>query len=132
MRAVRAAVALASAFALALPGAALAEEPEEGKEVIALEAGRVAPFSGLLVPELRFIELLEAEVKVDSARAKAEAAIQYATEIERIYKDRLRESAAPQPWYKSPEYNLIIGFGLGLIVVSAAVYGGVQLASASR
>lgn len=107
------------------------EPPGEG-DVVPLAKGAPAPFLGLLVPEGRFVELLEAENEVRELRAKLAAKERTAELVEQAYLRRLEQATAPPPWYESPTFNRWLGFGLGLAAAGLAVWGSVELVGATN
>lgn len=110
--------------ALGIPGGLGAAEPAPPAvgvfAVQPLAKGAPAPFLGLLVPESRFVELLEAENEVRELRAKLATAKRTGERVEAAY---LRRLAAAIPWYDSPTLNRWFGFGLGLLTFGLALWG---------
>jgi hypothetical protein len=108
--------------------AAHAAEPESAPasapvvEVVPLEAGGVAPFAGLLVPEETFVKYLRQRLMVDELTAKLEI------------RDRL---LAEKPLVeKTPPtfgvgWSFVVGLGVGVVLSSLIVYGAVQVLKAS-
>lgn len=100
-------------------------------EVVPLTQGQESPFSGLLVPEDRFIELVEAETKVRELELKLKAAEQTSVAIEQVYRRKLEE-AVTVPWYDSPTFNRWLGIVLGGALAGVSVWAVVELQAANR
>ena len=101
-------------------------EASEGPAVVPLKKGASAPFLGLLVPEARFVELLEAENKARELAAKLAAADRTAILIEQVYLTKL-EQAAIVHWYDSPSFNRWLGIVMGAGLAAVAVWGAGEL-----
>lgn len=141
------------AFILALPGATWAQEPppeadklavvdstapagpdiaeapgetSESPAVVPLKKGAPAPFLGLLVPEARFVELLEAENKARELAAKLKAAERTAELVEQVYLSNL-EKASIVAWYDSPSLNRWVGIILGGAIAGLSIWGASEL-----
>ena len=121
------------AFVFAVASPALAQETVEvkpapvEKKVVPVLAGKIAPFTGLLVPEARFKELLKAELAVFELRGKLDIREREAHNIEELYRKRLEEATAPPPWYESGGFNRWLGFGIGAGLTILALYAGSQV-----
>lgn len=147
------AIAAVFSFFLALPGAIWAQEPPPGAQalpvvasetpteptvagtsgdaseapgVVPLKKGASAPFLGLLVPEARFVELLEAKNKAHELAARLAAADRTAEIVEQVYLTKL-EQAAIVRWYNSPSFNRWLGIFLGTAVTGISVWGASKL-----
>lgn len=147
------AIAVVFVFVLALPGAVIAQEAPPGAQippvvasetpvdpkdpeaprkvsagpgVVPLKEGAPAPFLGLLVPEARFVELLEAENKARELAARLTAAERTVELVEQIYLTKL-EQAAIVRWYNSPSLNRWLGIVLGAAITAGAVAGAAEL-----
>lgn len=125
MRRLLAVVALAGA--LALPARALAGEGD----VVPIMKDKPAPFSGLLVPEARFTQLLEAEIKVSELEARLKAEQRFGISLEDMYKSKLAEATKPLAWYETASFHHWLGFTIGVAVATVAIYGGSRLVVAS-
>jgi hypothetical protein len=110
-----------------VPAWALATE-----EVVPVQAGKAAPFTGLLVPEQRMMELLKAEAEVDGLQQKLKIQIKYADSLDAMYMEQLKKATAPEPWYRDPRLHATIGFVVGVAATSLAVFGGVKIVEATR
>lgn len=117
--------ALALVLALAMPARALA-----GEEVTPIAKEQPAPFTGLLVPEPRMIDLLQAEI--DAEQRAAELAIErdYSKSLDSMYKEKLAEATKPPAFFDRPDVRFWGGFILGGVAVGFAVYGGAKLVQA--
>jgi len=92
---------------------------------------RKAPYTGLLVPEGRFTELLEAELQLDTTKRKLEVQLRFTDSLEDMYKKKLEEAAAPPEWYETPSFNRWLGFTIGIVVTGLVVWGGVEIVKAT-
>jgi len=108
----------------------VAAEPPD-PVVVPLQRNYRAPFDGLLVPEARFIELLEAERWSKELEVRLEAAEQTSAAIEQVYRGKLRDAVAT-PWYDSPSFNRWLGIVVGGAVAGLAVWAVVELQAANR
>ncbi|MHA1573299.1 MAG: hypothetical protein ACTSX8_04840, partial [Alphaproteobacteria bacterium] len=99
----------------------------ESLEITPLKKGGTAPFTGLLVVEARFIELLEAENKVRELEAKLAAHGRTAGLIEQVYLRKLEQATAPPPWYDGATFNRWLGFSLGIVATGLAVWGATEI-----
>lgn len=131
--------AIMTATALALvPLTARAQDTEEAPaaeelqlKIAPLMEGSAAPFSGLLVPEERFTELLQAELERDSYKAKYEAQKKHTIAVEDLYSEKLKEAAKPPPWYETPSFNRWLGVILGVAVTGFTLWGATEMVKAS-
>lgn len=105
------------------------EEPIKGPDlaIVPLLAGEQASFDGFLVDEERYVSLIKAEIERDGLAGKYEVQRRLTDGLEDIYLDRLKEAIRPIRWYQTPEFNRLLGFGLGFAVAGLAVYGVTQL-----
>jgi hypothetical protein len=108
----------------------VAAEPPD-PQVVPLGRNHRAPFEGLLVPEERFIELLEAERWSKELEARLDASEQTAAAIEQVYRGKLRDAVAV-PWYDSPSFNRWLGIACGVALSGVAVWAAVELQAATR
>lgn len=124
-----AAVIMLSALvhALLIPSTAFAQEPE----IVPVKEGAQAPFTGLLVPEGRYTELLEAEVERDRLKVELRLEKQYTGKLEPFLLGKVKDAATVE-WYESPSFNRWFGFTLGVIVTGAAIWGGVEVIKATN
>lgn len=138
------AVALAVVFTTAVPAFAqdadppLAERAEPAPPLVKAEPdiipvlkGKKAPYTGLLVPEGRFSELLQAELELDSANRKLQVQIRFTDSLESMYKTKLQEAAAEPAFYEAPSFNRWLGFTIGIVVTGLVVWGGVEIVKAT-
>ena len=101
-------------------------------EVTVLEEGKPAPYTGLLVKENRFTELVEAEIEVQELTAMLKAQRQLSSTLEHFYLDKLDEAYKPLKWYQTKEFHRWTGFVLGVAVTTAAIWGGAELIKTTR
>ena len=92
-----------------------------------LDTGDRAEFPGLLVPVIRMGYLLQAEIDADALKMKLAAKDEVCRQIQKIYVAKLITATAPPVWYESPSFNRWLGFGLGVVATSAAVWGAMQV-----
>jgi len=118
---------LIAALALLLPARALAGEGD----VVPVLKDKPAPFTGLLVPEARFTQLLEAEIKLSEAEARLKAEQRFSVSLEDMYKSKLAEATKPLAWYESASFHHWLGFTIGAAIATLAIYGGSQMVRAS-
>lgn len=116
------------------PGVLLGQEPPSVVDpldtpyvVIPLVASETAPFSGLLVPEIRFRELVYHEGAMDALREKLAAERKAYQSLERLYFQVLDEAARAKPWYQSVELNRWLGFGAGVLISAMVAVGVVEV-----
>lgn len=107
------------------------EAPEVGGAIEPLLKGAPAPFTGLLVPEDRYIELMEAENRARELAIKLAVQEQTAKAIEAIYLKKLDEATNPIPWYDTPTFNRWLGVLLGAAATGLAVWGGIEVTKAT-
>ena len=96
-------------------------------EIVPIKKGAVAPFSGLLVPEERFVELLQAELRAELLEGKLRIKDKTERALESMYQRHLKRATEPIPWYEKPSFNRWLGFGIGVIFTGLAIYGTVQI-----
>lgn len=104
----------------------------EDQSVVPVEQGQAAPFTGLLVPEGRFTQLLEAELEAQEAKGKLKVQERLTEGLESLYSKKLAQAVEPTPWYKSAEFHRWLGFTLGVAVTCLAVWGGNELVKAVK
>ena len=118
---------LAIALALCVALAPLAARAE----TVALEKGTAAPFNGLLLPEARFLKLLDAELHLDEATRKLEIERRVTIDLQAMYNTKLTEASKPIPWHETANFNRWLGFGIGMVigvaVTALAVYASARL-----
>jgi len=119
--------ALALAGALALPARALAGEDD----VVPVLKDKPAPFSGLLVPEARFTQLIAAEIRVNELEARLKSEQRFSISLEDMYKSKLAEATKPLAWYETASFHHWLGFTIGAALATVAIYGGSRLVVAS-
>jgi hypothetical protein len=109
------------------------ETPPQGdREIVPVMTGDAAPKSGLLVPELRFNELIQAEIDLGKTAKDLKAEQALSKSLERVYEKRLAEALKGVPWYEQPTYNRTVGFIAGVVVAGLAIYAGAKLAEAVK
>ena len=129
-RPVRIVLVLICAFAIiAFSPMARANEPAQ---VVPLEQEAPAPFTGLLVPEKRFTELLRAETRAQELEGQLLIQEKMAQALEAMYLDKLKQATAPVPWYKTPSFNRWLGFGLGMVCTGLATWGAIEFYKAVK
>ncbi len=95
-------------------------------DVVLVKKEALAPFTGLLVPEARFTELLSAELKVQELQGKLSIQEKTAQALEAMYLGKLKQATSPVAWHEKPGFNRWLGFGLGLVCAGLAVWGAVE------
>jgi len=100
-----------------------------GAGVVVLKEGEPAPFKGFLVPEIRFTQLLQAEIDVADLKFKLDLELKKSAELEKLYLDGVGKLAKPIHWSEGVTFNRWLGFGIGVIVMGLAIYGGAKLQS---
>lgn len=111
---------------LLLPSLARAED------TIPLIEGEVAPFTGLLVSEDRFYELLQKEVDLEKTQVELRLERELRKKVEEIYTGALAEATKPPPFYETPRFNLGAGFTVGVVVTVGAVWAGTEIVKANQ
>ena len=91
-------------------------EPRPLYTIVPLLEGAQAPFMGLLVPEARYDEFIQAEIDVYELTARLKAAERVSALLEGVYLTKLKEAATTH-WYDSPSLNRWLGISLGAFVV---------------
>jgi hypothetical protein len=129
---------VACLLGLFVPGALTAQEPPSSTPetsltvVVPLLREETAPFSGLLVPEERFRELMVKESMADAFQEKLEVERKAYDALEKAYFEALSEANKPKPWYQSPEINRWLGFGAGVMVAALVTLGVVEVYKVSK
>ena len=108
-----------------------AEQTADEPDIVPVLKLKPAPFTGLLVPEKRFTQLLEAELKLDSTEQKLAAQVRFTDSLETMYKKKLEEAAAGPAWYETPSFNRWLGFTIGIVVTGLVVWGGTEIVKAT-
>jgi hypothetical protein len=127
-----AAPAYATEPAAEAPPAAPAKKTTLEPRIAPLMKGQCADFTGLLVPEKRYTEFLDAEVTARDLRGKLDIEAKKHDALESMYQEKLKQASEPLPWYKEPSFNRWLGLGIGVVVTSLAIWGGSELAKAGR
>lgn len=104
------------------PSSMPASAPAPVVEVMPLLAGAVAPFDGLLVPEVTFVKYLRQRLLVDELTAKLEIR-------DRLLLEKPLIEKTPPTF--GVGWSFVVGMGVGVIVASLAVYGAVQVLKAT-
>ena len=104
----------------------------EDQSVVPVEKDQTAPFTGLLVPEARFVKLLEAEQEVPVLKGQLKVQTTLTEKVESLYSDKLVEATKPPSWYQTTEFHRWLGFFLGVTVTCLAVWGGNELVKAVK
>lgn len=125
-------VVLIAGPAMADPPATPATAPVAEPPVTPVTKDAPAPFTGLVVPEGRFAELLQAEVDVEELTGKLEIQERLLSNVEKVYDQRLEAATRPQKWYETPAFNRWLGFGIGVVVTGLAVWAGKEIVEAIR
>jgi len=114
--------------------AADAGEAQENTEklVTPVLEGKPAPFTGLLVPEGKFNQLMESKLANDDLKGKLQIQTNLTQNLEDIYLKRLDEATKPPKWYQTGEFNFWLGFALGVVATGAAIYGAVKIVEAAK
>ena len=116
------------AFFIATCGVAMADEVPP-PDAIPLLKGQVAPFSGVLLPSKILEDLLKAKADAERLNAELKAAQKELDLTVRLYENQIRKLTAeldPGFW-RQAETQRWIGFSLGIIFTSGAVWGAGQL-----
>lgn len=106
--------------------------PAVAQDIVPVEEGKLVPYTGMLVPEDRFIELLEAEIELEGLKRKYEVEKRFNEAMETMYKKKLEEAVSPPDWYETPTANRWFGFILGIAATGLAVWGGTEMVKAIR
>lgn len=102
-----------------------------GQIVVPVQQDAPAPFAGLLVPEERFVKLLEAERRAQELEVRLKVADETSAAIEQVYQSKLRDAAAVA-WYDSPSFNRWLGIIVGGAVAGMTVWAVVELQATNR
>ena len=86
-------------------------------------AGDPAPFSGLLIPAGRALELNEAELQVAELTRTLKSKDKECRDVEAVYVLKLEEATAPPPWYDKPSVRFWAGVAIGVLATGAAIQG---------
>ena len=105
------------------------ELPDELRTTPVLK-GRATPFTGLLVGERRFSELLKAEVDVDDLAGKLKIKKWEKEALEAVYKAAMKELVKPTPWYLRPWFNKLVGAVIGAGLVLLSTWIGIKIVEA--
>lgn len=108
------------------PRVAFAQEPD----IVPVKEGSQAPFTGLLIPEGRYVELLAAEVEHGKLVIELRLEKQYSLRLEPFLLGKVQE-AGKQEWWDSISLNRWFGFTLGVIVTGLAIWGGIEVVKAN-
>lgn len=116
----------------AIPARAYADAPAEAPPqlVVPLLEGKPAPFQGLLVPELRFTQLLQAETDAKDFKGQLDIERNYSGALDEMYSKKLEEAAKPPPWYDTPSFRTGFGFTLGVLTTMVTVWLGTKVVKA--
>jgi hypothetical protein len=104
---------------------------EPSTKITPLKKNTAAPFTGLLVPEARYVELLEAELSAKSLRGTLEAYKIKDQAMEQFIEKRLQRLADPPLW-EDPKVALAVGLVVGVVATAAATFGTWTLSEAAR
>lgn len=125
----------AAIFALLVfaPALARADEPaSQPADTAPVVSGKPAPFSGVLVREKRFVKMLDAELQVPALQGKLALEQRFSAGLEDMYKARLKDAVAPEPFYKTQTFAYIVGFVGGALITAGAIYGGAKILELAR
>ncbi len=112
--------AVVLAVLVALPGVATENEVQP------IIAGDIAPVSGLLVEEARFTKFLEAEASVKELGQRLAIQVKYSDAAEKFYRAEIAR-ASTREWWEDPSLNRWVGFGIGIVATSLAVWGATKV-----
>jgi len=119
----------------AAPGTASQPSQAVPVKVVPILKGSTAPFSGLLVPEARFVEDLHRKVDNDELKYKLKLRTSHHEEDAKVWQTGLKacqqdlnKRAEPTPWYKSVQFWLPVGLIVGLAGGIAIYHGASELA----
>ncbi len=107
--------------------AALVASPAVGAEVHPMIAGDSAPVSGLLIEEARYTKFLKAEQGVKELGQRLAFQVKYCEASEGFYKAEIKRVTQPVRWYQDSAFNRCVGFGLGIVATSLAVWGATKV-----
>jgi hypothetical protein len=108
-------------------GTGLAQD--SNSDVVPLVQGGQAPFSGLLVPEVRFVLFLNAEIAQRDLAFQLTLEKKYSTAIETTYRTALEEA---RPWWREPWFIGSICFVAGVAFTALSIWVGIQVVDATR
>lgn len=91
-------------------------------EVVPLEAGAIAPYSGLLVPESTFVKYMRQRLLVDELTAKLDIR-------DRLLMEKPLIENTPPTFGVS--WSFVVGVGVGVVVAGALVWAAVQVLKVS-
>jgi hypothetical protein len=107
-------------------------ELPESRRTTPLMKGKVSPYTGLLVGEKRFSELLKAEIEFEDLKVKLSIERRAAKAVEKTYKAAMKELVKPIPWYMKPWFNKLIGAVIGAGLVLLSTWVGIKIVEAGR
>lgn len=110
-------------------GASVALADSGSGEVII--AGEIAPASGVLVEQGRYVEFIEAQAAVKDLGERLVIQVKYCEASEGFYKAEVARVSA-RDWYEDPSLNRWVGFGLGIVATSLAVWGATKVTGAAQ
>ena len=113
-------------FFIATCGIVMADEPPDATPLM---QGQPAPFDGVLLPPETLEGLLTDKAEAARLGAELKATQKELDLTTRLYEDRVRKLTGqldPGFW-RQPEIQRWVGFGLGVIFTSGAVWGAGQL-----
>lgn len=102
------------------------------EDTVPVVAGEVAPFTGLLVPEDRFFELLQDEIDGEKSKDELELERKLRKKVEEIYAEALKEADKPPKFYQTPRFNQCAGFTVGVVFTTGAIWAGTEIVKATR
>lgn len=94
--------------------------------------GRLSPYTGLLVGETRFSELLKAEIEFEDLEGKLRIEKWEKGALKVAYKAAMKELAKPSPWYTRPWFNKMIGAVIGAGLVLLSTWVGIKIVEARK
>ncbi len=89
-------------------------------------AGEIAPVSGVLVEQDRYVEFIEAEAGVKELGERLAIQVKYCDAAEGFYRAEIAR-ASTRAWYEDPSLNRWVGFGIGIMATSLAVWGATKV-----
>lgn len=126
-------------FLLGWPIPSYAQEPRDTPvavstpepDIVVLKAGDPAPFTGVLVPEVRFTRYLELDMKVQDLEGRLKIQMKLGGDLDLYYTKQMAKLAEPPAWYQGTELNRWVGFFIGVGVTALALWGAHELIGAN-
>jgi hypothetical protein len=93
--------------------------------------GDPALFTGLLIGEKRFTELLAAETNAEDYKKRLEEKTNELARIDSEYSRKLEKATKPPPFLDDPDNRFWMGVGVGILAAALSTYGTVELLKAT-